>query len=93
MQAAFAQLAEESSPLPEWERIEGEGPIIARIFCARFKIPLLPERVLARFRKGKQNLESRAKKIARCNRTLTLILSLAGRGEEGAGILRRSGSE
>jgi hypothetical protein len=29
-----------------------------------------------------RNLESRAKKIARCNRTLTLILSLTGRGED-----------
>ena len=29
-----------------------------------------------------QNLESRAKRIARCNRTLTFILSLTGRGEE-----------
>ena len=27
-----------SSPLPEWERIEGEGPITARFFRARFKI-------------------------------------------------------
>jgi hypothetical protein len=29
-----------------------------------------------------QNLESRAEQIARCNRTLTFILSLTGRGEE-----------
>ena len=29
----------------------------------------------------RQNLESRAKKIACCNRTLTFILSLTGRGD------------
>ena len=41
-----------SSPLPVRERIEGEGPSTARIFCARFKILLLCQVCPHRLRKA-----------------------------------------
>ena len=79
------------SPLPVRERIKVRVLVQRAIlfardlrFCFRESSPTLPSSTA----RHSIRILNRALKEARCIRTLTSILSLTGRGEEGSGILR-----
>ena len=78
------------SPLPVRERIKVRVLVQRAILFARdlrfcFR---RPSRAFSPTDDLQSRILNRAPKKARCKRTLTSILSLSGRGEEGSGILR-----